>query len=818
MKHSELNQSMTEGIRREQIKLLYAPLLSSLWAAFLSGLAFCVILIVWKANPPGLLILWFMALTISLLYRLHIKSRFDLVADTSFPADEWKRRFLYGVWFSALTWGVTAFLFFSPDSVPHQAFHTFILAGVIAGAISTLSASLSAINIFVIVTILPLSLRMLLTGTPIDITMGILVILYIQVIRTSGKRYNQTLRDNFQFRYKAQQSEEKLHESEEKYRLLFENSEEAMMLLFGAKFTMANRAAIKLLGFASEEEFLETSPAAITAPFKDGKIHKKRQTINMLRKAYDTGYNYFEWQCQNTDGTTFPAMVSLTCIPFEGKDALLFLVQDISKNKQFEHRLIKAQQQAEAANQAKSAFLANMSHELRTPLNVILGYTQIFDRDRSLTSLQQNGVKSIHDAGEHLLLLINDILDLSKIEAGKMELMLKELRLPEFLEDIARIFKITAETKGINFLYEPEDTLPAIIETDELRLRQVILNLLSNAVKFTDHGHCTLRIQSKLEGADWLLLTISVEDTGVGIPPEMQKKVFDPFLQTGDPLHHAEGSGLGLAISSRLVQLLGSVLQVDSPVKGQSETGAGAGSCFFFTIKTPIIIDTTVVQVEKHNATDYVVPGEENGQKKILIVDDNAANRTVLRATLEPLGFITAEAADGSEVIASCEQMQPDLILMDLLMPGVDGFTAARRVKEHHDFSCVPVIALSALSDKKVTLQQRCLENGFVDLIPKPYSIHELLETLARHLNIDLIYADSSTADQIDTSNMLIPPQDILDNLMILAQSGDIGGVADLNKKIAKMESGKYSVFAHTVKQLADDFQLIEIEKFIIDV
>ena len=788
MKHRRLNQSAEEEIKREQIKLLFSPLYTSLSAALLSGLAFCVILIIWKANPPGPLILWFKALLASLSYRLYVKSRFDLVADTSFSPYEWRRKFLYGVYLSASVWGITALLFFSPNSIPHQAFHTFILAGVIAGAISTLSPSLHALNIFVIVSILPLSIRMLLTGTPIDITMGCLVILYIQVIRASGQRFNQAIKENFQLRWEAQQNEERLHESEEKYRLLFENSEEAMMLLFGARFSMANRSAVKLLGFSSEEDFLKASPAKITAPFKEGVIQKKRQTIKMLRKAYDTGYNRFEWQCQKTDGSTFPAEVSLTRIPFKGEAALFFIVQDISEKKQSEQRLIKAQQRAEGANKAKSTFLANMSHELRTPLNVILGYTQIFARDRSFTSRQQNGVKSIHDAGEHLLLLINDILDLSKIEAGKMELVVKEFRLPEFLEDIARVFKITAEAKKIDFIYEPENTLPAIIESDELRLRQVILNLLSNAVKFTNHGHCTLRVQSTSEGSDWLLLTVSVEDTGVGIPAEMQKKIFDPFLQTGDPLHHAEGSGLGLTISSKLVQLLGGVLQVESPINDQTETGEGSGCCFFFTIKAPVIIDTTAAQVEKHDVTGYAVPGMGNGAKTILIVDDNGANRTVLRATLEPLGFTIAEAVDGSEVIASCEQMEPDLILMDLLMPGVDGFAATQLVKEHPDFSHIPVIALSALSDQKVTLMQRCQQHGFVDLIPKPYSISELLETLAGHLNIDLIYDETGRVDQIDTSDMQAPPQEILDRLIFLAQSGDIGGVAKLNKKVAAME------------------------------
>ena len=316
--------------------------------------------------------------------------------------------------------------------------------------------------------------------------------------------------------------------------------------------------------------------------------------------------------------------------------------------------------------------------------------------------------------------------------------------------------------------------------------------------------------------ADWLRLTVSVEDNGVGIAPEMLEKIFNPFQQAGDPLQHAEGSGLGLAISYKLVQLLGGTLKVVSPVNEQAGDGQEPGSRFTFTVKVAVTGSMAVADEKKRKVTGYHGSGGNNGNKKILVVDDISSNRAVLRATLEPLGFTITEADSGGEALAACEQAVPDLILMDLLMPELDGFATTKLVKERHGCSHIPVIALTALTDKMDTLKPRCLEQGFDDLIPKPYSISELLEILAIHLKIELHYTEDSNVDPIDTSNIISPPLKILEELISLAQSGDIGGVVRLNKEIIGLDSGKYSVFAYLIGQLADDFQLIEIEKFII--
>lgn len=306
----------------------------------------------------------------------------------------------------------------------------------------------------------------------------------------------------------------------------------------------------------------------------------------------------------------------------EGTVSMMEIIRDITEqehsktaliatNRQLEEAIASTEKMAEIAeeaNHAKSVFLSTMGHELRTPLNAILGYTQIFSEDSSLSPKVQMGVQTIQKSGEHLLLLLNDILDLSKIDAGKMELVQTEFRLPEFLQGILGIIKLRAQEKGIDCYYAAETAIPAIIETDELRLRQVILNLLSNAVKFTDEGHCTLYISSYPFGTNKALLTCMVEDSGIGIAPNMQEEIFEVFQQTGQRLKYSEGYGLGLSISRKLVQLMGGNLTVVSPIYKQQEDSSEPGSRFSFTIEVGASGELLEMHDEQAHLEDSEMP------------------------------------------------------------------------------------------------------------------------------------------------------------------------------------------------------------------
>lgn len=487
--------------------------------------------------------------------------------------------------------------------------------------------------------------------------------------------------------------------------------------------------------------------------------------------------------------------------------------------------LIDAKEAAETANKAKSVFLSNMSHELRTPLNSILGYTQIFAGDSSLSPQQLSGIKTMHQSGQHLLMLINDILDLSKIEADKMELVTTDFRLSVFLKGIEDIIRVRSQKKGLKFICDHENSLPVIIEADELRLRQVILNLLSNSVKFTDKGHCRFIVKTENLDGYLLRLTVIIEDSGPGIIPQMQDKIFSPFQQSGDRLKYSEGSGLGLTISRKIIRLMGGDLQVTSPLYENPPDGEGAGSRFFFSIDVPILSVTKIAGKKEPQVCGYVSLEKKDNiaddkthrdKKRILIVDDKRSNRAVLRDILEPIGFITSEAKDGCEVIPTCEHQSPDAVLMDLRMPIMDGYTATKLIKTHRHFSHIPVIAISATVATRDTVTKRCRKHGFSAYINKPYTTIELLETLAKELKIELQYDSDDIVDSLNNELLMISPsQEILEQIYNCSLNGDIDSIGKLAQKIVTMEDGKYKAFAQMLQLFAEDFQLSEIEKFV---
>jgi signal transduction histidine kinase/CheY-like chemotaxis protein len=383
-----------------------------------------------------------------------------------------------------------------------------------------------------------------------------------------------------------------------------------------------------------------------------------------------------------------------------------------------------AKERAEVASQAKSDFLARMSHELRTPLNAIMGYAQILKMDRSLSERQLNSLNTIHGSGEHLLTLIVDILDLSQIEAGKTELHVAQVdprALSTMLDDIIRI---KAAEKQLTFLVDCGEDVPKLLMADEKRLRQVLLNLLSNAVKFTKSGLVRLSVQQV--GQDALTghprIRFEVQDSGVGIRPEDQQRIFDPFEQAGDSRSRSAGTGLGLAISRQLVRLMGGELQLRSE--------PGVGSLFWFELALPIA-EGSKIEPGAHAA---VITGYEGPRRRILIVDDVEANRSMMAELLHPLGFDTSQAIHGQDALSQVQAAPPDLVLMDLAMPVMDGLEATRRIRAGAVGQHVPIIALSANASN--LHRDQALQAGATLFMSKPFESAVLLDYLGSCLSL----------------------------------------------------------------------------------
>ena len=453
-------------------------------------------------------------------------------------------------------------------------------------------------------------------------------------------------------------------------------------------------------------------------------------------------------------------------------------------------------------DRAKSQFLANMSHELRTPLNGILGYAQILKKGKTITDQQKNGLNIIHQCGEHLLNLINDVLDISKIEARKMELYPKNFHFPEFLEAIAEICRIRAEQKGIELIYETLTPIPKAVRADEKRLRQVLINLLGNAVKFTEQGYITFKVGYHQEK-----FRFQVEDTGIGIAKEKLEEIFLPFQQVGEKIRETEGTGLGLTISRQLAELMGGELKVESTL--------GKGSVFWLDLDLPEVEWTDVAHISENN-----IIGFKGLKRKILVVDDKWANRSVLVNMLEPLGFEVLEAADGLDGLNKARQFKPDIILLDLVMPVMDGFEATRRLRMMPELEGVVVIAISASVFDFDHQQSR--EVGCDGFLPKPVREADLLEKVRVHLGLEWVYEEIDSKVQLSSENsglssqdsLVVPPAQQVASLLDLAMRGDLKGIIQETTRLEELDQ-QWVPFATHLRQLAKSFKGKQIRQFL---
>lgn len=584
---------------------------------------------------------------------------------------------------------------------------------------------------------------------------------------------------NEQLEARVQKRTQELALSEIRARVTFEQAAVGMVEAdLDGCFIRVNQKFCQIVGH-SDLELLGRNFAEITHP--DDLLRDQAHVRRLLAGEYS--YFSMEKRYIRRDGSFIWANITVTlAYNLVGEpDYFIGVIQDISEKKQaeealqqanaeLEHRVqqrteqfLKAAEAAEAANRAKSTFLANMSHELRTPLNAILGFSQLLVREPSLTSTQQQHLQIINRSGEHLLALINNVLEMSKIEAGQLTVDAIDFDLYDLLNTLEQMFKLKATIKGLQLSFIKATNVPQYLHTDSNKLRQILLNLLSNALKFTEQGSVTLRVT-----VDRNHLIFTVLDTGIGIDPGSVQKIFNPFVQANNSKTIQEGTGLGLPISQQFARLLGGELNVSSRV--------GQGSVF--SLQIPLVLaagETLTRSVQK-----ILKLSPQSPPLRILIAEDQPNNRLLLVQLLESVGFIIKEAIDGQEALELWSSWQPHLILMDLRMPVIDGYIATRTIRQRESqlsYGHTPckIIAITANAFRQD--REQILAQGCDDFIAKPFQETDLLQKMGDLLGVDYLYDNASPAGNeqliLNAKILKVMPRDWLLSLQQFSREAD---------------------------------------------
>lgn len=484
-----------------------------------------------------------------------------------------------------------------------------------------------------------------------------------------------------------------------------------------------NRTGERLFGYTAAEVVGHNVSMLMPSPYReehDGYLERYRATG--VRRVVGTGRTVVG---QRKDGTTFPLQLAVGEAHHAGESIFVGTIRDLSEQELAAHELQRAKEVAEEANRAKSLFLANMTHELRTPLNAILGYAQIMDHGATIPTGHRRAVRAILGAGHHLMELVNEVLNLSKIEAGAMELHPTDFSVAELVEDLSDLFAVRCEGKGIGWRVDNGVDAAVVVRGDSGKLRQVLINFLGNAVKFTERGEVVLRLRGDGDDA----YRFEVEDTGAGITPEARERIFEPFSQAEEGRDKG-GTGLGLTIAKRQVEIMGGELELDSEV--------GRGSCFAFTLTLPP--GEAIATAADRPAWPRVVGLAPGATVEAVVADDVADNRAILSQMLADLGVTVRTAADGGEAVALVAARRPDICFLDIRMPGMDGVAALEAIRARGDGMVCVAVTATGLAHESHEIHAA----GFDEVVSKPFYFERIHACLARHLGDRLRYASAA--------------------------------------------------------------------------
>lgn len=594
------------------------------------------------------------------------------------------------------------------------------------------------------------------------------------------------------------QAEEALRASERSYRLLAENIRDIIWTLdFSGNYTYMSPSGEQMLGIKWEPGMKLTAIETL-AP---GSRQYAFELLGQLAAAAEQGQSIqltAELELLRKDGSTVWVEVTGGGMRNETGQivGVLGVSRDITERKQYELKLAQARDEAQAANRAKSAFLASMSHELRTPLNAVLGFSQLMRTDPTLSESQRENLDIINRSGVHLLGLINDVLEISRIEAGRVTKDETDFDLWNTLETIKDMMSVRAKAKGLPFILERGPSLPRYVRADERKLKQVLINLAGNAVKFTQQGEITLKAKADNSGR---ILRFEVEDTGPGIDTKAISALFESFVQGN---HDQEGAGLGLFISRKLVEFMGGQIAVQSEMN--------QGSVFSFYIPCESVTAAEIAPPKAHRVAS-LAPGQT--PPRILVTEDKPENRLLMTKTLRSKGFEVVEAVTGIEAVQLFELHQPDLVLMDMRMPVMDGYEAIKRIRSTEQGKTTPIIAVTASAFEED--RQKILALGADDFIRKPVQDVELFEKIRLLLGIAYIYAEVQAQDtEAIAQTVLVKmvaqlPNDLTDELTRAMTTLDL----DKFKALLPTVAQHTPILAEHLGGLADALRVTELAK-----
>ncbi|MBA3922188.1 MAG: response regulator, partial [Nostocaceae cyanobacterium] len=586
--------------------------------------------------------------------------------------------------------------------------------------------------------------------------------------------------------------EQKLSKSESQIRAVFEAMTDAILLIDEHDRIEVAPTNLDVL-YTSDTGILNLTVEKFFA--EEGEIW-----FSKVKLALETQQTVnFEYSLSVNDRSYwFTASIS----PLPNK-SVIWVARDISDRKQVEAAMQQALIAADSANRAKSEFLTNMSHELRTPLNAILGFSQVLKNDNTLTPTQQEQLLIIRRSGEHLLKLINDVLEMSKIEAGKTTLNENNFDLICLLEEIAEVLRFKAESAGLQLIFDYPSDLPRYIRTDESKLRQVLLNLIVNAIKFTESGGVVVRVKGGC-GEKTVSLLFEVEDTGVGIASEAMETLFEPFVQI-ESGKTQEGTGLGLPISRKFVQLMGGDISVRSVL--------GSGTICQFEIKVSLVEATAMSHCLPTQRVKALAPNQPT--YRILVVDDRTESRQLIIHLLSPLGFAVRAAENGQQAIQEWESWEPHLIFMDMRMPVMDGYEATKYIKARLHGQATVVIAFTASAfDQERNL---ILSTGCDDFVIKPFREEVLLEKISTHLGAQYLYEDlprtipNHSVEELTPELVNVMPTPWLTQLQQAAECVDNEHLRQLITQIP----AEYAFLAESLSEWVKNFRCDKIVELI---